>query len=256
MESLASISMTPKELLVLAAKLGAGTFFGLRDPFRGMSRADIRAALPQLEQQAERRGLAAMGFDLSFTVEAEAAALISTCAMCERYVTVDAMAAGQRQPKEVLYARGGSSVLLQDAAEEVVLRRTEGAVLCGEISDRYFSGLPEETPASEGAVRVPPALLRELRSAESGGAERLTVCGCSPAMAETVLRGLRGQCTYLSVVRVDLKENACVSLLCVLDEAGAVRLWPENDAGEEICRAAWMGKREAETALAGLFRSL
>ena len=78
-----SISMSPKELLVLASKLGAATFYGLQDPFRGMSRAEIKASIPQLQMQAEKRGLAIMGFEQDFAVEAKAAELISVCANCE-----------------------------------------------------------------------------------------------------------------------------------------------------------------------------
>lgn len=76
--------MTPKELLVLASKLGAITFYGLQDPFRGMNRAEIKTSIPQLQQQAERRGLAVMGFEQDFTVAPEAAELITICTKCER----------------------------------------------------------------------------------------------------------------------------------------------------------------------------
>ena len=75
--------MTPKELVVLASKLGATTFYGIPDPFRGMSRAEIKAALPQIQHQAEQRGLATMGFDLSLSVNTEAAEIISACTMCD-----------------------------------------------------------------------------------------------------------------------------------------------------------------------------
>ena len=59
-----------------------------------------------------------MGFEQDFAVEAKAAELISVCANCERYMTVDSIASGKRQPSEVVYSTKNKTVLLQDHTEE------------------------------------------------------------------------------------------------------------------------------------------
>lgn len=248
------ISMTPKELLVLASKLGAITFYGLQDPFRGMSRAEIKAAIPRLQQQAERRGLAAMGFEQDFNVAPEAAELITICIKCERYMTVDVMVDGTRQPREVIYQYEGGSVLLQDHTEEVVLQKVDANALQDRIYRQYFSKCAEFSPQDQD-VRLPPMTLTKLRTLDDGdGIEQLKGYGCAEELAESIMQGLHGRCPYISLIRVDVQNSSCISLLSILSNSGIVRLWLENDAGEEFCHANWIGRQDAENALAEVFQ--
>ena len=248
-----SISMSPKELLVLASKLGAATFYGLQDPFRGMSRAEIKASIPQLQMQAEKRGLAIMGFEQDFAVEAKAAELISVCANCERYMTVDSIASGKRRPREVVYYSKNKTVLLQDHTEEIILQKADANVLRDLIYQQYFSEQVEKSPQDEG-IRIPPTLLGKLRILGDCGGEQLKEYGCSEEMADAIMQGLNGRCTYLSMVCVDLQKRSCLSLLCILSGFGIVRLWLENDAGDEYCRANWISHQGIAEELSKLFQ--
>ena len=249
-----SISMSPKELLMLASKLGAITFYGVRDPFRGMSRAEIKASIPQLQAQAERHGHAVMGFDQDFTVAAEAAELITACTQCMRYLTVDVIIHGTRQPREVIYLYEGGSILLQDRTEEVTLQKVNASVLRNRIYEQYFSKLPDASPQDQSA-HFPPALLTQLRMLDDdGGADQLKEYGCTEKLAEAIMQGLHGECSYISLACVDVQNSSCVSLLCILSDCGIVRLWLENDAGEEFCHTNWIGRQDVEDALTEIFQ--
>lgn len=245
--------MTPKELVVLASKLGAITFYGIPDPFRGMSRAEIKAALPQIQHQAEQRGLATMGFDLSFSVNTEAAEIISACTMCDGYLTVDAVIDGVREPREVLYRSDCNSILLRDEHDVITLQKVSADEVQDTICRKYLSKQRETIPQGQD-FRMLPSLLGELRTMECGGTEKLQACGSTPEMAETILQGLSGKCLYLSVVNVDLQKKNCASLLLVISDIGMVRLRLENDAGTDFCYASWIGKQEAQAELAKLFQ--
>ena len=248
------ISMTPKELLVLASKLGAITFYGLQDPFRGMSRAEIKASIPRLQQQAERRGLAMMGFEQDFTVRPEAAELITICTKCERYMTIDVMVDGTRQPREVVYRHEGSSVLLQDRTEEVVLQKVDANALRDRIYEQYFSKYDEFSPQDQD-VRLPSMTLTKLRTLNDGdGVDQLKGYGCTEELAESIIQGLHGQCPYISLICVDVQNNSCISLLSILSNSGIVRLWLENVAEEEFCHVNWIGRDGAENALVEVFQ--
>lgn len=248
------ISMTPKELLVLASKLGAITFYGLQDPFRGMNRAEIKASIPQLQQQAERRGLAVMGFEQDFAVAPEAAELITICTKCERYMTIDVMVDGTRQPREVMYRYEGSSVLLQERTEEVVLQKVDANALQDRIYEQCFSKYVEFSPQDQD-VRLPPMTLTKLRALDnSDGVEQLKGYGCTEGLAESIMQGLHGQCPYISLICVDVQNSSCISLLSILSNSGIVRLWLENNAGEEFCHASWIGRQDVENALSEVFQ--
>ena len=51
------IEMSAKELLILAAHLGAENLLGVRDPFESLERADLTAEIPQILIDAEKKGL-------------------------------------------------------------------------------------------------------------------------------------------------------------------------------------------------------
>ena len=246
-------SMTAKEVMVLASELDATTFYGLCDPFRGMSRAEIRAAIPELQHQAEQRGLATIGFDLSFHVKAEAADLISICAMCDRYMMIEAVVMGDRRPKTVLYGRDGNSVLLQTGSELIELKRTMAASVRSALMDTYFPLLEKDKSKCE-SVKLPISLLRSWKETEDCDIEKLTKQGCPEEIAEFILQGLQEKCTYLSVIRVDLQDNDFDALLCLISPTGRVRLQVENVEGEELCCVSWLGSEALAEGMDRLFR--
>lgn len=245
--------MSPKELLVLASKLGAITFYGLKDPFRGMGRAEIKASIPQLQRQAEKRGLAVLGFEEEFTVKPEVAELITTCTKCERYMTVDVVVDGTQQPREAIYFYRDNSVLLQDHTEEVILQKADTTVLRDKIYEQYFSKQIENKGQNED-VRLPPVLLNKLRTVYDGGEEQLKQYGCSEDMAKAIMQGLHGECLYISLVSINIQKSTCISLLCILSVFGIVRLWLENDAGVEHCHATWISRQGVAKELTKLFQ--
>lgn len=248
-----SISMSPKELLVLAVKLGAVTFYGLKDPFRGMSRAEIKEAIPKLQQQAEKQKLAIMGFEQEFAVETKVAELISVCTNCERYMTVDAVANGKQQPREIVYSNNGNIVLLKDHTEKVTLQKSDANVLKEIIYQQYFSEHTEKIPEKQG-IRIPPKLLSEIHTVGCSGGKQLKKYGCPEDMAEAIMQGLNGRCTYLSILCVDFRKRSCQSLICVISSFGIVKLWLENDAGEEYCCANWIRLHDVLEELSKLFQ--
>lgn len=233
------ISMTGKELMVLASALGATTFYGLHNPFHGMSQADIRASIPELQHQAEKRGLATMGFDLSFHVKDEVADLISTCAMCDQYMTIEAIAVGVHRPKMVLYKRGDTNVLLQTGSELVVLTSSTGSAVRASLMDKYFPTLTGAIP-NDKTVTLPLKLLRNCKGTENCNIEKLTEYGCSKEIADFILKGLQERCTYLSVIRVNLKNNDCDMMQCLISSNRSIQLQAENVEGEELCRISWL----------------
>lgn len=248
-----SISMSPKELLVLASKLGADTFYGLQNPFRGMSRAEIKASIPQIQQQAEKRKLAIMGFEQEFAVEKNVAELISVCANCDRYMTLDVIVNGKHQPREVVYSNDCDIVLLQDLSDEVTLQKTDVNVLQDIIYKQYFSEQIDKTPQDK-EIRIPATFLSKIHVVDSNGKEQLIKYGCSEGMAEAIIQGINRRCTYLSMVRVDFQNRLCLSLICVISNFGIVRLWLENDEGEEYCCANWISLQDVAEELSKLFQ--
>lgn len=248
-----SISMTAKELVVLAAKLGASTFYGVSDPFRGMSRGEIRAELPELQQQSEARGLARIGFDESFQVKEEVSELINPCAMCERYVVIDAVDAGRRRLKEILYGKEKNCVLLRKFADGAVeLQKITVENYRKIIMSKFFMYSMGENLQS-GSIMLRHRWLKDWNESGADNIQQLIEIGCPADMAVILQKGIHRQCTYLSMVRVDLQENSCVTLQCLTDPSGRILLKSTNEDGEEFCNISWLCDQDAIGEMDKLF---
>lgn len=99
------ITMSAKELLYAGAQLGADRFYGIPDPFYPMTQQQLLGEIPRLQSALEKRGLASMGFDGSFTLKEEVRALVGPCAGCRTYLLLDQKSAPRAADGVVLYRR-------------------------------------------------------------------------------------------------------------------------------------------------------
>ena len=118
------IEMSAKELLILAAHLGAENLLGVRDPFESLERADLTAEIPQILIDAEKKGLVELNFEGTFSVAPETAILLKPCAFCTKYISVEYSRNGQLQEGRNLYV-GERLVLLEQSGDHVLIRETK-----------------------------------------------------------------------------------------------------------------------------------
>lgn len=248
-----SIVLSPKELLVLASKMGAKSFYGIQDPFRGMTRNEIRTELPGIQLQLEKKGLATLGFDDSFTLTPLCEEIIPTCALCDQYIAVDSIAFGNVQPKTLLYFRNGMSVALHKSEPGLELRKVssdEATTFLMSLGFSNCANIAEET----SCFKFSQSLLMKARDMEFQEAlNAFEKNGCPPPISEVLVLGLHQKCEYCSLIAVDLKKHDFKNLICIITQDRSLRLALGEE--DDIWQATWVSKdtihHEIESVIKG-----
>ena len=212
------IETSAKELLVLTAHLGAENLLGVRDPFESLERADLATEIPQILNDAEKKGLAELDFDGSFRVNPEAADLLKLCAFCKKYISVEHSRNGQLQWGRNLYV-GERLALLEQAGGQVSIRETEPEQAVEALLTGDADALPPETAKAEGQFDLPLArlsVLRELPAEET--VKRLTADGCPEHFARLVSAALRQSAVCHVLTLADYETGTMRS--CILIREG------------------------------------
>lgn len=212
------ICLTPKELLVLASSVGAGNFYGIKDPFCGMAQQEIEAAIPSIQLALEQKGYAQLGFDSAFHIVPDVLSLVSVCAMCEKYVMIDVISNGERVPKEVLYFSNKLCVKLTQDDEGVKISSICPEAFIDDLIANVFQRYPQVV-SDKASVAISKNVLDQAKERGVEDAKQmLQSAGCSPAVASAIADGLNQRCTTVSLVAVDLKGHSLDAAIYIVSQ--------------------------------------
>ena len=247
------INLSSKELLVLSSFLGADNFFGIKDPFRGMTRDEIRAEIPSIQLQAEKNGLASLGFDNSFIISSEADRIISACAMCDMYLSIDVIDCGIQQAREMFYSRGFTTVSLKCIGENATLLEESNQEVAKKLMATLFAPCSEVLPTKQESIYIHQSILAQAYTEpENQMVQKLMDEGCSSEMATAIASGLQRKCKYCSLLAVNLTNRAVKNLICIISPQGTIRLHPADMEDMDIWLAHWITKSQIEGILSDM----
>ena len=235
------MTLSTKECLLAAARLGASKFFGLPDPFYGMTVDEIRRESGELQLSLEKKGYAEVGFDDTFALKPEAASLVGTCANCQSYLMVQLLAPGEKERQLLIYAGEEGLVAADVRGHEVTLRRIGEEAVAGRV-------LSEIRPAASGsgaksAARVRQADLAEAQSLAidepSKAAELLDSWDCPAEISALLIQGFRREAGRYVFFRTDLRERTLTEMIAVQGADGAVCMRLE-DMDEDLWNAEFL----------------
>ena len=124
-----SLRLSARELAYLTGLLGADEFYGLEDPFFGLDRSEISAAVRKAQEDLDARGLLEMNFVGGASVSQAAADVVSVCARCDSYA-VCLLRTRKGDEKRVLYRLGGRFVTLARTGRACDLRSPRSQTKC------------------------------------------------------------------------------------------------------------------------------
>ena len=199
-----SLSLSARELAYLAALLGVDEFYGLEDPFFGLDRSEISAAVRKAQEDLDARGLLEMNFVGGASVSQAAADVVSVCARCDSYA-VCLLRTNKRYEKRVLYRLGGRFVTLAPDGEN--LRLTESSEP-GEVLDWLKGNLPSGV-ANPGAVAFILSSM-DLAALCSGTKDALPV---PSTLRNALCGGLGAAETVCVIVKTDFIQQSVDALV-------------------------------------------
>ena len=243
------LTLTARELLFAGAQMGAKTFFGLPDPFYGMTLEEIHREIGNMQGSLEKKGYAEVGFDDSFALKPEVAAMVEVCAKCQRYLLVRLTPPAKKAQLLLVYANESGLVAVDAKNEELQLIWIEAEAVAGKVLAQLQ---PVESGGGEGSVVV--VKQEDLAQAQSlaidepeKAKELLGGCGCPAETAALLVQGFRHEAGRYMFYRSDFEERTLTECLLIQGECGAVCMTLEN-ADENQWKAEFLpGGADEET---------
>lgn len=222
--------MSAKELLFASAQLGTDRFYGLPDPFYGMTQEQVYSEIPKLQSGLESRGLARQGFDGSFALTEEVKTLIAPCAQCQQYLLFRSILSGGGKQMILVYSDDTAVVEVECQEKDVALR----ALKSFDATPRALGRIrPVTQPVGEpGSVHLLQSDLVEARASAidrpADAREMLRGLGCSAECASLLAEGFRREADFYLLVRADLKQRTLSHAMAVQGSRGGVWLLLED----------------------------
>lgn len=228
------LRLTDRELVYLAAQSGALRFYGISDPFFGMSPGDLRIAVEEIKRSLHKKNYAAVGFEQNFSIRSEVLEVIGICSKCERYLSVALTNSGSDHFRYIVYKAESRLALLEETDPGAFQLK---GITADDVQE-LRSGIgcsPALSADNSGAsvpVSVPFQTLARAQKAAVGGqdptsARRILMeAGCSYEIAETLVAAYQAKTPSLSVNFIALKERRSDGFLAFWSESGFVRLSP------------------------------
>ncbi len=246
-----TMELTAKELLFVAAQLGAENFFGLPDPFFGMDEDEIGRELCSIQLTLVEKGHASIGFDSAFDLLPAAAELVSICSGCDRCILTDLLFRGDAQKSLRFYLCGERAAQLIVGGEQLTLCQIDPAEIAKRICEAMDWHEQEESGAEENRLLSFLVLSEAQRMAQRDperAAALLRQEGCSDRMVKILLEGFQKKADYHTVSVADLQDRSLDHLVCIRAAAGSVRISPLYDEAESW-KISSFGVQGLQTAL-------
>lgn len=243
------LTLTARELLFAGAQLGAKKFFGLPDPFYGMTADEIRQEIGRMQQSLEKKGYAEMGFDDAFQLTGEVSAMVEVCAKCQRYLLVRLTPPGEAARQLLVYAGPAGLVQVDARGEELKLNWIDEEAVAESV-------LKELLPAASGSGEAASATVKQEDLAQAQvlaidepekALELLAGLGCPAPAAKLLVQGFRHEAGCYVLCKSDFQTRTLDEMILLQDESGAVCLTLE-DVNENQWKAEYLpGGASAET---------
>ena len=223
------MTLSAKELLVLAAEMDAEHFYGVRDPFWGMTSEEIRAEYPKHMDALEKKGYLSMGFDDNIVIDDAVKKMVQICSNAVKYISVNAISFGAKQPSAVLYFGADECVRL--VSNDVDVRLT--TLLPNEVADLVMETAVSACKACEERTEY-ISLGQDTLSAAAANEDTVACTtlkqnGCSDAMAKLLTAGLKKTASYCTISITNLEKRTLEGFNLVYDEENMLLLEPEAE---------------------------
>lgn len=235
------ITLSIKECLLAAAKSGAKQFFGLSNPFVGMTADAVRQEIGEIQLSMEKKGYAEVGFDDVFSLREDVNELIGLCTNCDSYLLAQFIVPNEQKRQLVVYAGAEDFAHAQVYDDTVTLGRLKEDTILRMLLDEIRPaaagvGDPYSTQIRQGDLAKVQSLATD---DPSTAIDQLAELGFPLLIATLLVQGFRKEAVRCAFFHTDLKHRTLTQLIALQSESGAVCMTLEN-ADEDIWNARFL----------------
>ena len=240
------ISIPAIELIVLASYFDKSYFYGISDPFFGMTPEEINTNIESAKKELDKKGFINMGFDGTEEVTEKGKELIDRTLLSKVYLLFDGLVDGEMQNRISYYKNQNAETMCSRNENEIII--VESGI--DSVIDNFSKLYLERNVKSENSEKIficKMELLKELKEIfdelkenesakeiEDRIVKKLLDSGADKNIAEGICKGLLKNCNYVSVLAGNIKERNLKSFQLIVAEDKILYLYTLNNIENEV----------------------
>lgn len=221
--------LNAKEIMCIAANLGATELYGIPDGFGGIPKAALSKEVIKVQASLEAKGYLTEDFDGNSELDGRILELIAVCAYCEKFIAIDRQVKKHNQEGILFYVKGTKVVRAEKAGENYKLTDFDASFLNAEIKNMLQWEKSSDTDKVDCTVTtkvLEKAKTLKKRKANDAGKKELINAGMDKVSAEVILNGLNDEETFYSFTFVDLtaETDNVKNLMYINSEVKSLKL--------------------------------
>lgn len=205
-----SCELNAKEIMCIAASLGATELCGIPDSFGGMSEAALSHEILGVQTTLERKGYLKENFDGETSLSGDILNIVEICAKCEKFIAVDKQLRHNTQEGILFYIKDAMAVMAVKDGESYKLKVFDTS----KISETVFglinlknNGAEERYNYRISNKTLEKAKKLKTRNADDAALKELTSAGADAKTAKIIVGGFVGDEDFYSFTFADLKAE-------------------------------------------------
>lgn len=202
--------LTAKEIMCVAASLGATDLYGIPDGFSGISKSSLNKELLKVQNLLEEKGYLKENFDGDAALNKEIIDIVTICARCDKFIAIDKQKKRKEQEGVLFYIKGSDTVRAVKDDDVYKMSIFDTAMIKSSLNGVVEWKEPDDEENVEFTLSnkvLSKAKTLRARKADDAAIAELRNNGVGDKSAKVILSGLDGNEDFYSFTFADLSAQ-------------------------------------------------
>ena len=237
-------TLTSKELVTLASFTDKNYFYGVANPFFGMSEKDINETYDKVKFELDKKGYIKCGFDGSTTITERGNEILNKTIYANVYCFIDGLVDGNKNNRFSIYKSDNAEVIFKYDKDDVIIEEGNIDSFIKMLDDTYLSiNNKADNDEKECSCKINDLveIKKEIDKKKNElsfkelidfGSKLLMSKGLDKNIAECTVKGILNNCNYVSVMSGNTKERnlKTIQLIITADKIIMMEIVAEDEA--------------------------
>ena len=224
-----SCELTAKEIMCVAASLGATELYGIPDGFVGIGKSSLNKELLKVQNSLEQKGYLTENFDGDASLNQTVINIIMVCAKCEKFIAIDKQIKHKQQEGILYYVKGDTTVRAIKDGETYKMSIFDTSMIISSLNELVEWRDPDNTESVEFTVSnkvLIKAKTLKARQADDAAISELRNIGIGDKVAKVIVSGLNGNEDFYSFTFANLiaQSDNIDNVMYIVSNDKALRL--------------------------------